>query len=358
MHRLALVTLLLVMPGLAAAQGKDSTATDTIFLRAQRLVSEGQGDAGRALVQAQLDAAPTGSPRFVEALYWRAVVGANVADVERDLRRIIIEYPLARRSEDALIRLAQLEMDRGERPQALAHLERLTLERPTSPNRARADYWIARVLFETGELPKACERLADATRSASSDSVELRNQVEYASARCAGVDLTTRTASAATAPPPTSTPVRQPPQTTAAPIVRDTSARPTSPIVARDTSATTRLPTTNPAVTPPATVPVTRPPVVPSSAPKMPATPAPTAKAPARTTTEYTVQVAAYNNKGQAETLRKSLAARGYQARASQSGGTWRVRIGRYATRQAALDAAARIKAKKMAAFVTEAEPR
>lgn len=343
MYRLTFAMLLLVAPGLAAAQVRDSTAADTIFLRAQRLVSEGQGAAGRALVQAQLDAAPADSPRFVEALYWRAVVGANVADVERDLRRIIVDYPLSSRSEDALIRLAQLEMSRGDRAQALAHLERLTLERPASLNRARADYWMARVLFETGELPKACGRLADATRTAPPDSVELRNQVEYATERCAGVDVTTSTATASTE----ATPVPRAP----APV---TSAAASRPVHAG-------APVTTPPTSPPER-PVATPKT--SSAPE-PKTPAPVTRAPSTpahsahpAAVEYTVQVAAYNNKGQAQSLAKALVARGYQARVSPSGGTWRVRIGRYATRKAASDAAAHLKAKQMSAFVTEAEPK
>ena len=105
---------------------------------------------------------PPGSPHYVDALYWRAVVAATAADAERDLRRIIIEFPLSPRNEDALLRLAQLEMTRGDNDQALAHLQRLVIDHPTSPSRARASFWMARVYFDKNQTPAACRSLADA----------------------------------------------------------------------------------------------------------------------------------------------------------------------------------------------------
>ena len=88
-----------------------ATTTDTLFTRAQRMAAEGQGDAARALVQHEIDIAAAGSPRYVDALYWRAVVAATAADAERDLRRIIIEFPLSPRNEDALLRLGAARDD-------------------------------------------------------------------------------------------------------------------------------------------------------------------------------------------------------------------------------------------------------
>ena len=61
----------------ASAQRADSATTDSIFLRAQRMVAEGKGDAGRALVQAEFVRSPTGSPRYIEALYWRGALAAR-----------------------------------------------------------------------------------------------------------------------------------------------------------------------------------------------------------------------------------------------------------------------------------------
>jgi cell division protein FtsN len=63
--------------------------------------------------------------------------------------------------------------------------------------------------------------------------------------------------------------------------------------------------------------------------------------------TSYTVQVAAYSNRSQAEALRQTLAARGLEAEVSEAttpaGPRYRVRLGRYASRSAAQEAAARV---------------
>src|SRR5687768_15491637 len=82
-----------------AAQQPEGADSDTTFLAAQRLVVEGRGQEGRAIIARELAAAPEGSPRYVEALYWRAALAATAADAERDYKRIIIEFPAPRRSE-------------------------------------------------------------------------------------------------------------------------------------------------------------------------------------------------------------------------------------------------------------------
>ena len=290
----------LVFAPRAGAQGADSAATtDSVFLRVQRLAANGQGDAARALVQQEFEAAPTASPRFVEAMYWRAVVAATAADAERDLRTIIVDYPLSPWSVEALMRLAQLEMTRGDMDQALAHLHRVIIEHPASPERPRASFWIARVQYEQGQTAAACRQLADANRTAPATDVELHNQIEYWSARCAGVDTVavaparTDTAKSANAKAPVKTP-------------------------AAATAATTTLPTVK---------------------------------------RQWSVQVAAYNTQAAADALVKSLKDRGYDARVFGAIAPFRVRIGRYATRSQADSAAQKLNAKKITSFVTEAEP-
>jgi len=198
-YLLALGGLALVAP--LAAQRADSGArkdsatstdsavtTDSVFLRVQRLAANGEGEAARALVQKEYEQAPTGSARFVEALYWRAVVAATAAEAERDLRTIIVDYPLSPWSVDALMRLAQLEMTRRDMDQALKHLDRVIVEHPNNPQRPRASFWIARVEFEQGRLAEACRQLGDAARTAPPTQVELRNQITYWANRCAAAD--------------------------------------------------------------------------------------------------------------------------------------------------------------------------
>src|SRR5687768_3156570 len=283
-----------------AAQQPEGADSDTTFLAAQRLVVEGRGQEGRSIIARELAAAPEGSPRYVEALYWRAALAATAADAERDYKRIIIEFPVSRRAESALVGLAQLELARGDRSQAMQHLERVVREHPTGPSRARASFWMARVHFDEGNFPRACARLEDSRRHTPSDAVEMRNQLEYYAQRCEGVDTTV--------------------------VVRATPAESTRAMPSRPGSVAT------------------------SPGQRQPA------PSPARGATAYTVQIGAYGSRADADARHRQLSAQGHAPRVVKVGALWRVRIGRYPSRDAAAAAARALKAKKVDAFVTEAE--
>ena len=331
---LASLAVLLVCAAPLAAQASptlDTTtvadSSDSIFVRAQRMAAEGQGDAARAIVQHEIDISAAGSPHYVDALYWRAVVAATAADAERDLRRIIIEYPLSPRNEDALLRLAQLEMTRGDNDQALTHLQRLVIDHPTSPSRARASFWMARVYFDKNQTAAACRSLADAARNTSSAQVEQRNQIDFWMQRCRGVDTT----AVATTTTDSALPA-QPPGTTASASRSATESAPPPPPPATTTTTSRSTTTVKSSTT--------------------------STRAEAGTSSRtYTVQVGAYPTRASAESHRKSLAARGIDARVVGTSAPYRVRVGRYGTRAEADAAARRLKAKKLSVYVTESEP-
>src|SRR3954465_14039765 len=190
-------------------------ANDPVFARAQALVSDGNGAAGRALIDSVIATTPTGAPLYPQALFWRASLASNAADAESDYRHIVVDYPLAPQAEDALLRLAQLELARGDRDGALVHLQRIQRDYPRSKSLARASYWTARVMFEKNDVPNACAANARALAQADSGEIELRNQIQYQGQRCpaavsAGVTMppppsqvvTTTPSSAAVAAPP------------------------------------------------------------------------------------------------------------------------------------------------------------
>ena len=344
---LVLATVAAALPVPLDAQQADSAVTDTMFLRARRLVADGNGAAGRALADSLLSAATPGTLRYAEALFWRASVAPTAAAAERDYRMLSIEYPLSPRAEDALLRLAQLELARGDRALALKHLERLTLEHPASASRARASYWRSRVLFEDGNAPRACAALADARAHVALGDVELRNQVEFQARRCLGVDTTVVAEASRPAAPGTTPPSSTPP------TVPATGRAATSPPVAATTTQPVRETPAASATTPPAARPGT-PPAASTPARTTP----PPATRPATVSLPFTVQVAAFPGRAQADQFRDRLVARGIEARTVPAGQVFRVRVGRYATRAAASTAAQDLKARKIAsdAFVTEAE--
>jgi cell division protein FtsN len=72
----------------------------------------------------------------------------------------------------------------------------------------------------------------------------------------------------------------------------------------------------------------------------------------------YSVQVAAYTHKAEADRLASSLNKRGYSARVDGSVAPFRVRIGRYTTERDAEDALKKLKSKHMDGFVVRAPER
>jgi hypothetical protein len=85
---------------------------------------------------------------------------------------------------------------------------------------------------------------------------------------------------------------------------------------------------------------------------------------PARDTTtvtptkEYSVQVAAFARKRDADALVARLRARGFQVRSVGARAPYRVRVGRYPSREEAVAAQGRMKASRVSGMVVEAEPR
>lgn len=277
-------------------------ATDPVYARAQTLVSEGQGAAGRALVDSLYRATTPGSGERAEALFWRATLAPTAADAERDYRAIVVDHATSPRVEDALLRLAQLELARGDRPAALRNLQRLSTEFPGSGQSARTTYWTARVLFEQNDLTAACAANAQALARAAANDVELRNQIEFQQQRCRGAVVTA-------APP-------------IAPPATPRDATPSIPVDA---------------------------PVLQPAASAAPATPG------ART---YSVQVAATNTRASAQTIVNRMSARGYQARIDGTAAPFRVRVGRHDTRAAAARVLNEMKAKGIDGFIAVIEGR
>ena len=329
------------------AVAQTTTPTDPVFVRAQALVSDGNGVAGRALIDSVLSATQPSARLYPEALFWRATLASNAADAESDYKHLVVDYPLAPQAEDALLRLAQLELARGDRDGALTHLQRIPRDYPRSKSLARASYWTARVLFEKNDIPNACAANANALSRAGADEIELRNQIQYQGQRCPPPAA----AVVSTKPPATDTATPTPAVTATAPSV------PTPAVsVAQDSRGADTLPAKSSSPSPAS--PVTRP----EAAPVPVATvtkPTTTAAKPVTNASSsgsiYSVQVAAYNHKPDASKLAASLVKRGYAARVDGDTVPFRVRIGRYPTAGEAEKALVKIKAKHMTGFVVRA---
>ena len=312
-----------------SAQGTSRSRTPTdssVYLRAQEMVSNGDAGAGRALVDSMLKSTTPDTPPYAEALYWRATLAPTATDAERDYRRIVVDYALSPRVDDALLRMGQLELTRGARDAALQHFQRLTLEHPDSPFRAKASFWTARALFEKNDLPHACAANADALARVRASDIELKNQIDFQNQRCRGVAVASSAAPA---------PVAVPEPAVAA---NDATVDAPAPPAAAATDDVAPEPVVRPATK-------ANPKAAPAAAVKAAAAPVGTGK--------FAVQVAAYYDRVQADALAAKLRARGYSAHVDGTAAPFRVRIGSYKTHAQAATALTALKTKKIDGFVT-----
>jgi len=373
---LALLSLLL-LPAAAAAQTPVTPTADTgprasadsLYLRAQRMVMNGAGTDGRAIVDSLLRAARPGSAAHAEALYWRAALAETAAEAERDYLRLTIEYPLSARTADALYRLGQLELTRGNRTLALSRFERLAADFPDNPQRGRALLGMGRIYLDQRRLPQGCAAVAEAQRVARAQDVELRNQVTFLSRQCVGVNTTNARAADGAAAAPAAAAAADPAAAPTAPA----SAAPVDepvPAPAEDSAKESTKEAAGEAVKTPPKAPARAPVKAPSTTPARPApsaaastpraTPTPRPAGPAARPASrpssrpgFAVQVAAFDELAPARALAAKLRDQGFDARVEADGPWQKVRVGFHATRAEASALAKRLKAKGVEGFVT-----
>lgn len=303
-------------PALAAAAPRDTSetgnpATDSALARVRSLVAQGQTGPARGLVDSLLASTPATSSAYAPILYTRATLATNADSAENDYRRVIVEYAASPRVADALLRLAQLELARGDREQAAAHLDRLTREQlpnQTGVTFARTELQVGLAYFDLQDTTKACAALVAAHSAAPTGDVELSNRVDYNTQRC---------------PPPA------PPAAVASArdTTRHTGAGPTAVKAGGSAGASNRSgKTTHGEESRHA-----RPP-------------------------GYTVQIAAYPTSAAAAALVKRLRDRGYIARIFGESPPFRVRVGHYTSATQADSAARSLKRKGITGFVTPGE--
>lgn len=348
LKRACLAGALTFCVGTTVTAQSTARSAEIAFIRAQELASDGNTAAGRALIDSIIKTTAPASPIYPQALFWRATLATSAAEAESDYRHIVVDYPLAPHAEDALLRLAQLELARGDKDDALIHLQRIPRDYPRSKSLARANYWTARVLFEKNDIPGACAANAQALAQTTDGEVELRNQVEYQGQRCTSYAAAQRAAASPAVPAEsTSTTVgnASPSAASSTPGV----ASSTPPAVATGTPVQSAAP---PRIAPPVKANDTQPSRIEPKTPVKSA--AESASRPAASTTvrTWSVQIAAYNRKAEAEKLAATLVKRGYDARVDGTVAPFRVRIGRYASSAAAQTALRELKSKGMVGFV------
>lgn len=281
--------------------------TDARLAQGVRLAQEGLSDSARTVVQRVVDVTNPADTLYPQALYTRAVIGANPQDIRRDLQRIVVEYPNSNWADDALLRLAQLDYATRDLDAASRDLERLRLDYASSALYPQASFWAARVYFELRKPSSACRWVAEGLPRVGKD-VELRNQLDYYKDRCVGVALDTALAdtsgkAVATSPPDSGSVASAPPG------AADTTPRPTADTTRRAAADTARTDTTSANPT-------------------------------------YRIQVAAVNTRAAADSIARRTKAAGFESVVASEKGLFKVRVGRYATRAEAQAALPRVRSR------------
>jgi cell division septation protein DedD len=255
------------------------------------------------------------SNAVADSLFQHARTADSPVDARRDYLRIIVDFSLSPRAEEALLRLGEMEYDSGDKTAARRHLERLSTEHPDGATRSHGAYWLARVLLDAGESRAACDLLTEAKAKAKSSDVEFLGQVTYYAQPCTRIQAAAAAAAAA-----------------AAQALADSTARADS--VARAAARADSLD-------------------------KVKGSKKGSAKRGAAKDTysgpAWSAQVAAFASEADADKLAAKLTKRGYDARVTAAK-PYRVRIGRFHSRAEAVELVQKLRDAKMTAIVVEAE--
>ena len=296
----------------AAAPRRLSAQSDPRLVAAVRLAQEGQGDSARAQVKRILDATPASAPLYAEALYSAGLVAATSAEMERQFQRLVVEFNGSAWSDDALLKLMQLNFARGDLPAVVRTAERLASDYPQSEVIPEAALWAARAYFRQDHTADGCRWLANGLARADTMNVELRNGLTFLNGRCGAAQSPPQQA------PPQQAAAQAPPQQ-AAPAPADTS-HPTPTAVTQKGDTVIRPPAAK---------------------------------------TAWVIQVAVASTRPNAEALITKLGREGFAGgRIFVEGGAFKVRLGRASSDRAAVDALlAQVRARHPQAFVVEERP-
>ena len=118
-----------------------------------------------------------------EALYWQATTEPTATAAERDLQSFVTTYPASPRYDDALLRLSQLELSRGDRPAALRHLSQLAQHAPGGIMHTRAMVLASTASLDAGDTTAACQTPPPAAATAAADTA-LTRQLAVLTSTC------------------------------------------------------------------------------------------------------------------------------------------------------------------------------
>jgi len=187
MVALAVLSLSVCATRLSAQTGS-SAQKDSVRLAALR-VAQTRPDSARAMVRRLLAGLSPQDSIYPGVLFTAGRVASDAATAATNLQRVVVEYPRSVWADSALVLLTQLYFAQGDPAATVQAAERLRLDYPDSPLRARANFWGARAYFDLKDDAHGCPLIREALDGAGAD-VEFKNQVSFYASRC-GSTITT-----------------------------------------------------------------------------------------------------------------------------------------------------------------------
>ena len=165
-----------------------SAQRDSVRLAALR-VAQTRPDSARAMVRRLLAGLSPQDSIYPGVLFTAGRVASDAATAATNLQRVVVEYPRCVWADSALVLLTQLYFAQGDPAATVQAAERLRLDYPDSPLRARAEFWGARAYFDLKDDAHGCPLIREALDGASAD-VEFKNQVSFYASRCVSTTVT------------------------------------------------------------------------------------------------------------------------------------------------------------------------
>lgn len=159
-----------------------SAQRDTVRAAALR-VAQTRPDSARAMVRRLLASLSPQDSIYPGVLFTAGRVAADAATAATNLQRVVVEYGRSVWADSALVLLTQLYFAQADPAATVQAAERLRLDYPDSPLRARADFWGARAYFDLKDDAHGCPLIREALDGAGAD-VEFKNQVSFYASRC------------------------------------------------------------------------------------------------------------------------------------------------------------------------------
>jgi len=174
-----------------------SAQRDTVRVVALR-VAQTRPDSARSMVRRLLASLSPQDSIYPGVLFTAGRIASDATTAATNLQRVVLEYGRSVWADSALVLLTQLYFAQGDPAATVQAVERLRLDYPDSPLRARADFWGARAYFDLKDDAHGCQLIREALDGAGAD-VEFKNQVSFYASRCVSATLAPPAAPPATA---------------------------------------------------------------------------------------------------------------------------------------------------------------